>query len=491
MPSSLDFLGKSDGLTQSGNRTTLFIAAIAILIGIRFVSAAFLPLFFGDEPYYWLWSKTLTWGYFDHPPALAFIIRAGTSLFGDTEFGVRFFGLLLSIPTTMCVWRSGTLMLGGSENGARVALIFNLTLIVHAVTFMVTPDAPILVCSAALVWAVAEADVSKNGRWWLVAGLFGGLGLLSKYTILFTGAGVFLWLLLTDNGRDWLKSRWPWLGGTIALLVLSPNLIWTLSQDFGALGFQFDRLGDSGRGRRDYLPQFIGEQFLLTSPFILILALIGLWHATMSRDRRRFFVPMLIWPFIIFAFTYVFLDRNHRNWGDVIYPTLAIAAAHALRNRADSYFVRRAAAPTTLCILIAAYVQMLFHVVSLAPHDPLGHHLASTMRQRMLPIQHAILDTNARGVLTTDFPVTSWLRFYSRSPAQDNIVADDFRFPSAPNATVEHLVATLIDVALKDDILYVLRKGFSNIGRAANLPPSPFLIYRVSGFKGEPYGRIP
>ena len=55
---------------------------------LRAVLAALLPLS-ADEAYYWLWSRHLAAGYFDHPPAIAWLIRAGTSLFGDTPLGVR------------------------------------------------------------------------------------------------------------------------------------------------------------------------------------------------------------------------------------------------------------------------------------------------------------------------------------------------------------------------------------------------------------------
>jgi 4-amino-4-deoxy-L-arabinose transferase-like glycosyltransferase len=157
-----------------------YVIAIGALIGMRFVAAALLPLYFGDEPYYWVWAQHLTWGYYDHPPGIAALIRVGTALFGDTEFGVRVGGIALSIAATLCVWRTGTLLLGGSDNGARAALFFNLTLMVNGVTFLVAPDAPMLACSAAFLWAVAEAEASRNGRWWLAAGLFAGLGLLSK-----------------------------------------------------------------------------------------------------------------------------------------------------------------------------------------------------------------------------------------------------------------------------------------------------------------------
>src|SRR3984885_7617946 len=98
--------------------SAVYLAAIAGLILLRFVAGAVLPLS-ADEAYYWLWSKHLAAGYYDHPPAIAFLIRAGTLVFGDTAFGVRVVPLLLSIAASWFVWRTG---------GERACLLFNLTL---------------------------------------------------------------------------------------------------------------------------------------------------------------------------------------------------------------------------------------------------------------------------------------------------------------------------------------------------------------------------
>ncbi|MCC6888607.1 MAG: glycosyltransferase family 39 protein [Hyphomicrobiales bacterium] len=473
---------------QEANRVRLYALAIAVLIGVRFLAAIWLPLYFGDEPYYWVWSRNLAWGYYDHPPAVAFLIRAGTTLFGDTEFGARFFGIALSIPTTMCVWRTGTLLLGGTENGARAALFFNLTLMMHVQTVLVTPDASVLPCSAALLWAVAEAEARKDGRWWLAAGLFAGLGLLSKYTIVLVGAGVLAWLLLTASGRNWLASRWPWLGGALALLVFLPNLIWSASHDWGAIAFQSGRLGYSGRFRWYYLPQFIGEQFLLATPFIMILALIGLARATRSAEPRKLMIATQLWPTIVFFIGYAFVDRVHRNWPDVVYPALVIAAADAYRMGAATRFTRAAAIPCAVAILVLVYAQMLFKLVSFAPHDRLDHHLASTMRERAAPLADAVSKTGARGILTTDFPVTSWLKYYLRPQVPIIMVHQEFRFPAAPRASADQLQGTLLYIAVKDDLLWVVRNRFAEVELIAE---APFLVYRVSGFKGEPYGRLP
>ena len=35
-----------------------------------------------DESYYWEWSRRLALGYSDQPPAIAYLIRAGTVFFG-------------------------------------------------------------------------------------------------------------------------------------------------------------------------------------------------------------------------------------------------------------------------------------------------------------------------------------------------------------------------------------------------------------------------
>jgi 4-amino-4-deoxy-L-arabinose transferase-like glycosyltransferase len=86
------------------------LALVLLLIVLRGAVAAMLPLS-ADEADYWLWSKHLAAGYFDHPPMIAWLIRAGTALFGDTPFGVRMMGVLLSLPASWFVWRGAASIL--------------------------------------------------------------------------------------------------------------------------------------------------------------------------------------------------------------------------------------------------------------------------------------------------------------------------------------------------------------------------------------------
>src|SRR5437762_13178138 len=76
---------------------------IVALTAIRLSMLATTDLEF-DEAHYWIWSEHLAPAYFSKGPAIAFVIRASTSLFGTNEFGVRFFSPLLSARTSMLLF---------------------------------------------------------------------------------------------------------------------------------------------------------------------------------------------------------------------------------------------------------------------------------------------------------------------------------------------------------------------------------------------------
>ena len=92
-----------------------------------------------EEAYYWTYSKHPALGYFDHPPMVAWTIKAGTWLLGDTERGVRVVNTLLWVGSCITLLRTTRLWFG-----ARVAVwaawLFVLLPIFVGVGFLVTPD---------------------------------------------------------------------------------------------------------------------------------------------------------------------------------------------------------------------------------------------------------------------------------------------------------------------------------------------------------------
>src|ERR1700755_1905906 len=120
---------------------------VLALVALRLVAAAWTPITF-DEAYYWMWSKHLAGGFYDHPPMVALVIRAGTLIAGDTELGVRLVSVLLALPMSFAVYRSSAILFGGRRVAATATILLNITLMAAVGTMIVTPDAPLLVASS-------------------------------------------------------------------------------------------------------------------------------------------------------------------------------------------------------------------------------------------------------------------------------------------------------------------------------------------------------
>jgi 4-amino-4-deoxy-L-arabinose transferase-like glycosyltransferase len=209
----------------------LLVAGITLW---RLAAAHFLPVT-QDEAYYFAWARYLDWGYFDHPPGVAFL-GAGTRLADASSLAARL-GTVLAATLTLLVLVRFYRQCGlkGPKDLLLAALLAVATLPGVASGVIATPDTVL-----ALFWAIAlhEALPALRGerRRWLGAGLACGLGLLGKYTMALIGP-VFLWAILWADPRA-LRTRWPYLGLLLALLAFSPNLLWNAENDWLTMRFQ-------------------------------------------------------------------------------------------------------------------------------------------------------------------------------------------------------------------------------------------------------------
>ena len=127
---------------------------------VRLLFAARLPLF-PDETYYWDWSRRLAGGYFDHPPMIAVLIRAGTTLasaFGaePTPVMIRFFPVLAGGVAALAAALTAR-RIGGARAGLFAALAFAIMPLAAAGLVLATPDAPLLCFEALAVLCVVRA----------------------------------------------------------------------------------------------------------------------------------------------------------------------------------------------------------------------------------------------------------------------------------------------------------------------------------------------
>jgi 4-amino-4-deoxy-L-arabinose transferase-like glycosyltransferase len=482
------------------------------LLGVRGLMAGLLPIT-ADEAYYWLWSRHLDLGYLDHPPMIAWLIRAGTLIFGDTFFGVRFSGLVLSGLASFFVWESARLLLKDEVRAVTAALLFNLTLMANVEMLAATPDMPSIATSAALLFCLARLQQSGEGKYWLWAGLAAGLGLLSKYSALFLIAGAFLWLLLSPRNRpeadapkqkEWLRTLWPWLGALLALLIFLPHLIWQQSHSWETFRFQFSRVAGHQLTAR-FIFEFLGAQLGLASPFIFILGVMGLWRARPHGDQSDsdLFLPaILIWPALAYFFIHALHDRVQGNWPCFLYPAFSILAVSAFAPSGWRKWSARLAVPVAGFFLVLAYAQALTGFIPLGARDPLPRLLGVGVRPMAASLADTVKQNLAAAILTTDYESTAWLRFYQ--PGLKVIqVGETERYPNAPAPDAALLKEPLLYVAeRRRDQSAELRNYFSTVllgpeismacrGCAENQPFALYEIYSVEGPKAPLPGRMP
>jgi 4-amino-4-deoxy-L-arabinose transferase-like glycosyltransferase len=463
------------------------LLSIAALIALRVVAGAVLPLS-ADEAYYWLWSKHLAAGYYDHPPAIAFLIRVGVIVFGDTSFGVRLVPLLLSIAASWFVWRAGALVLKDKRACALSCLLFNLTLMVAVETMAATPDAPLIACAAAFLWTLAKVDETQNGRWWLAVGAAGGLALLSKYTAFFLGAGALAWIVFVPSARRWLLSPWPYLGAVLAFAIFAPNLIWNAQHHWMTFAFQFGRVG-AGRFTLRFLFEFLGAQLLLATPFILVCSVFGLWR----KDTALLAATIL--PSVAYFAIHSLHDRVQGNWPCFLYPALAVAAAAAMASSKGwlESWSARLAIPVAALLLALCYAQAFFGVLPIGRKDPFARLLASGF----VDVARQADSLHPAAILTTDYETTAWLAFYGRGPVIQ--LNEEGRWPTSQAASGELLGGSLIYIVPQSrDRHDFVRSHFQKVVLAAPIDRQVhgqaiehYDVYRVEGLRGAPLGRLP
>ncbi len=388
-------------------KTIPYLPIIIGLTVLRLITASVSGLV-PDEAYYWLWAQHPAAGYYDHPPMVAWWITISTALFGHSPFAVRLPFILSFLALSWLMFDAARALF--NETVARRTLLWlNACLLLSIGSVIATPDPPSVLMWGAGLWALARLIASNQGWWWLVFGLFAGLGVEAKYTNLFLGLGVAVWVTINRDARRWLLTPWPYAGAVVALAGMAPNLLWNLTHDFATLQKQFGRI-EGGQFTLSYLVEFLLSQPLLLNPLICFFAALGATAWWRKRpDIRLALLIALPLPLVVYMLTHVFHDRIQGNWPAPIFPGLVLLAAYAAETHRPR--LRRWTAPAGVAIsVIALMVLALSSMVKL----PGAAGLSQGWEKVATSVRHHQQQSGAAFVATTDYNTQGELSFHLR-----------------------------------------------------------------------------
>ncbi len=311
------------------------------LLGLLFLKTVLLALLIysgtiglgPDEAQYWTWSQQLDIGYYSKPPGIAWQIASGTALFGNTEFGVRFFSLVIGFVLPLAVYALARSCRLQPMTSFWAALVMALTpLGILASVLAITDGGNVLFWALAMAVVCSSLEEERPQRFYLI-GVLIFCGSLFKWPMyLFWGFVIAL--------EVWKRRPFSWnlIGGILlSLLGLLPAVIWNAQRDFPTFRHVFSTMygketidvGTTTLIKGNFF-EFLGAQGLLFSPILficLVFAFIALFKTRNTlNDSLKFCGASTLVVLMVYA-TYSCFKKMQGNWCDFIYPAACVLIA--------------------------------------------------------------------------------------------------------------------------------------------------------------------
>ena len=288
---------------------------------LNLVQVGFMELT-SDEGYYWFYAQHLQWGYYDHPPMVAAMIKAGSAIFPG-ELGVRFFNVVLS---TAALYLFFHLLPTGFQNNKRTFLVLLAAPLLHYLTFLVFPDGPLLFCSLLFLFFYRRFLERQSLTIALLLGLSLALMAYAKYH----GALMLLFTVLANPRL--LRQGYFYFALLVAAALFFPHLWWQYQNNFPTA--QYHLSGRTGNWSFRHVGEYISQQIFAIGPGLIFLPFIIKTANTFERTLKFIVVGSLL--FFLFSSFKTFV---HFHWTSIaLFPLLYFAVEYYNRPEKKKLF---------------------------------------------------------------------------------------------------------------------------------------------------------
>ncbi|SMD02897.1 ArnT family glycosyltransferase [Pedobacter africanus] len=223
---------------------------------INVIQAAFVEVH-ADEAYYWMYSRFLDWGYFDHPPMVALFIKIGDALIPST-LGLRLLTILSSTASVYLLWK---MLSRYGQNIKLFILLFGSVVLFHVYGFITTPDAPLFFFTVLFLYLYQRYAEEDKFKWaFLLALVIAGM-LYSKYH------GILVLFFTILSNFKLLKRPSFWFIVLLAAAAFVPHIWWQIQNNYPSFYYHvIDR--SSAYYKFGFTTEYLLAQLALAGPLV-------------------------------------------------------------------------------------------------------------------------------------------------------------------------------------------------------------------------------
>lgn len=310
-----------------------------------------------EEAHYWEWSRRLALSYYSKGPMIAYLIALGTSLFGNGVFGVRILAVLFSALSSLFMYRLGREMYD-ERTGFFSAIVLQIIPLYSAFGVIFTTDSPFIFFWTLSLYLFQKAiaggleaagsRLPENSesppcvtsrsplKYWILLGIFVGLGLLTKYTMAFFYICALFFLTGSARCKKYLKTFYPYIALFVSLIVFSPVIIWNAQHGWATVyhvAWQANIAEGIRMSARDFL-EFTGSQFGVITPVLFVLVAIAVLKTRKSGEDKNApehgrFVFWFSAPVLAFFVLKSVQGKVQANWAITAYIAGIVAFSEA------------------------------------------------------------------------------------------------------------------------------------------------------------------
>jgi 4-amino-4-deoxy-L-arabinose transferase-like glycosyltransferase len=334
------------------------ILAIVLFSALRLATAPFFDLGV-DEAHYVLYAKHLDLSYFDHPPLVGWVHALFYYTLGSSELLARIPTIILFAVTSTLCYRY-ILQFGSPKEALYGTLALNSSFMFGVLGIGLVPESLLLPLVFLLIFSVQKVENRGSITDYFLFGVLLGLAGLAKYTaILFVPALVIY--LLWQRRLDIILNPRLAITAAVALLMISPVIIWNVQNDFISFKYQGSHVAGGEGIRFKTLYYSLLAQFGAYSPPLFLLAFFG-FVQSLRLYRSRMKLPLLLGgvPFVFFLYASLY-KRALPHWNAVFF-LLFIPIGTVMLSRLQS----KAARLILICSLCFSVLLTIFAHFELA-----------------------------------------------------------------------------------------------------------------------------